>query len=164
MRITTWNARAATRRLAALVFTASAGGVLLGMIARAAPSAAERPDLSPETLRKAATHVVVGKVAQVWTREESKHRFDFIRYVAEIAVEEVEKGEGLAPGQLVYARYWEKSWGGGGPPPDDAYGHRGLPSPGDRVRVHLACDAHDGFEQTADHGFNVIGPNGFAEP
>ncbi len=124
----------------------------------------EKPDMSPEALRSAATHVVVGDVKQIWTRAESSASWDTTRYVAEIAVREVEKGEGLDPGGLVYARYWHREWDGWGAPPADTNGHRGLPKPGERVRVYLARDAHDGFGDTQDHGFNVIGANGFAKP
>ena len=124
----------------------------------------EKPDLSPEQLRETATHVVLGEVQQIWTREESSANWDVTHSVAEIAVETVEKGDGLQPGELVYARYWQKRWDGWGTPPADTSGHRGLPEQGERVRVYLARDAHDGFGKTSDHGFNVIGPNGFARP
>jgi hypothetical protein len=32
------------------------------------------------------------------------------------------------------------------------------------VRAYLARDGYDGFGKTEDHGFNVIGANGFAKP
>lgn len=124
----------------------------------------EKADLSPEALAKTATHIVVGKVEQIWTRVEDAGPWETTRYVAEVRVEKVEKGEGLAPGALVYARYWTRRWDGFGPQPADTNGHRGLPSAGDRVRVYLAKDAYDGFGKSADGGFNVIGANGFAKP
>jgi hypothetical protein len=124
----------------------------------------EKPDMSPEKLRELATHVVVGDVVQIWTREESKGFWDFTHYVAEIAVGEVEKGKGVQAGELLYARYWTKQWDGPGPPPADTNGHRGLPKSGERARVYLARDGYDGFGTTNDHGFNVIGANGFERP
>lgn len=143
----------------ALVLVGAAG-------AASAPSPAplEKADLSPDQLLRISTHVIVGEVKQVWTREESGFNWDWTRYVAEIAVESVEKGEGIAAGGLVYVRYWTKRWDGFGAPPPDTNGHRGLPSPGDRVRAHLARGAYDGFGKTDDGGFNVIGANGFSKP
>ena len=143
-------------------------GLLLALLASlgSSPAAApEKPDLSPERLLAAATHVVVGKVEQAWTRKESRGSWDVTHFVAEIRVESVEKGEGLAAGGLVYARYWTKRWDAFfTPQPPDTNGHRGLPEVGDRVRVYLARNASDGFGTTGDGGYNVIGPNGFARP
>lgn len=126
--------------------------------------APEKPDLSPEALAKIATHVVVGEVRQIWSREERSGGWKTERFVAEVAVERAEKGDGVEPGQLVYARYWHRRWTLPGQGPTDTNGHRGLPEAGQRVRVYLARNAYDGFGRTDDHGFNVIGANGFAKP
>ena len=72
----------------------------------------------------------------------------------------VEKGEGLATGGLVYARYWTRRFAGRMPPPS-TNGHRGIPEEGNRMRIYLARNAYDGFGETKDGGFNVIGANGF---
>jgi hypothetical protein len=153
------SGRAATRAILL------AAGSLLVATAAAWGWRPEKVDLSPEQLRTTATHVVVGKVLQVWTRDEESGNWDWTRYVAEVQVEAVEKGDGLVAGQLVYVRYWTKEWDGlFGAPPPDTNGHRGLPSVGARSRIHLARDAYDGFGTTKDGGFNVIGANGFAAP
>jgi hypothetical protein len=143
----------------ALALVGAAGAALAP-----APAPREKADLSPDQLLEISTHVIVGEVKQVWTREESSFNWDWTRHVAEIAVEGVEKGEGLAAGELVYVRYWTKRWDGFGAPPPDTNGHRGLPKAGERVRAYLARDAYDGFGKSDDGGFNVIGANGFAKP
>lgn len=135
----------------------------LATVVGAAPSGPEKPDMPPDALAKTATHVVVGKVEQIWSRVEDKDSWETTRYVAEIRVEKAEKGDGLAAGELVYARYWHRVWDGFGQMPTDTVGHRGLPEPGQRVRVYLARDAYDGFGEAKDGGFNVIGANGFAK-
>lgn len=143
----------------------TAGALLAVVSALAYAWRPEKADRSPQQLRESATHVVVGKVLQVWTRAEESGSWDYTRYVAEVQIEAVEKGEGLAPGQLVYVRYWTKEWDGFfGAPPPDTNGHRGLPAVGVRSRMHLARNAYDGFGDTRDGGFNVIGANGFAAP
>ncbi len=157
--------RAVSGRVA-LRATALTAGALLAVVAAVAWAwRPEKANLSPEQLRTTATHVVIGKVEQVWTRAEESGSWDWTRYVAEVRVEAVEKGDGLVPGQLVYVRYWTKQWDSFfGTPPPDTNGHRGLPAVGTRSRIHLAKDAYDGFGTTKDGGFNVIGANGFATP
>jgi hypothetical protein len=121
----------------------------------------EKPDLSPAKLRELATHVVVGEVKQIWTRSEKANGWSTTHSVAEISVTTVEKGSELAAGSLVYARYWQRTWVGPSDPPADTTGHRYLPSVGETRRVFLARDAYDGFGETRDGGFNVLGANGF---
>ena len=74
----------------------------------------------------------------------------------------MEKGDGVEPEELVYARYWRRQWVGPGQMPTSTTGHRGLPARGDKIRVYLAQNAYDGFSRdNNDGGFNVIGANGF---
>jgi len=144
---------------------ACVGGLVLSIaVAAAARPAPEKADLSPEDLMKTATHVVVGEVRQIWTRVEEDGSWDVTHGIAEIAVDSLEKGEGIAAGALVYARYWTREWDGWSPMPPSTTGHRGLPKPGARTRVYLASNAYDGFGESKDGGFNVIGANGFAKP
>ena len=87
-------------------------------------------------------------------------------YVAEVKVQNVEKGEGLKAGDLVYVRYWRKAWSPPKdnpdmPPPTGASGHWNLPKEGDVLRVYLTRNSHDGYDKNDDGGFNVVGPNGF---
>jgi hypothetical protein len=66
----------------------------LAAITLATGSFAER---APED-RKKATHVAVGTVQGVYVREEQGTR----HYIVEVAVEKVEKGDGLKPGESWY--------------------------------------------------------------
>ena len=68
---------------------------IAALLALASGSLAER---APED-RSQATHVVVGTVDGVYVRD----RGEFHDYVVEIAVEKVEKGDALKPGQTLYA-------------------------------------------------------------
>jgi len=121
----------------------------------------EKVDMSPEQLRKTATHVITGKVLTISERSETADDWKYTRYVAEIQISTIEKGQGLKTGDLVYARYWRRAWQGKRPPPPSTAGHRGLPNVGEMIRVYLARNAYDGFGDTNDGGFNVIGANGF---
>ena len=134
---------------------------LLAALGAPALTRAEKVPLSPEELRTTATHVVVGQVTAVYTRAETSGDWQYTHYVAEVRVTDVEKGEGLKKGEPVYARYWQRRWISPAKQPPSTNGHWGLPNQGDRIRVYLARNAYDGFGNTADGGFNVIGANGF---
>lgn len=128
----------------------------------AIPLRAEKVDMSSEELRDTATHVITGKVIAVYERTETEGDWKYTKYVAEIRVEECEKGNTIKKGDLVYARYWHRAWIAKRQQPPDTNGHRGLPSDGEYVRVYLARNAYDGFTfDNKDGGFNVIGANGF---
>jgi len=125
------------------------------------PLRAEKIDMSPEELRKTATHVITGQVTAVYQRTETASDWKYTKYVAEVRVEKCEKGDGLKKGDLVYARYWRRAWIGKGQVPPSTSGHRGLPSDGESLRIYLAQNAYDGFGlENKDGGFNVIGANG----
>jgi hypothetical protein len=125
---------------------------------------AEKVSMSPSELRQTATHVIVGKVLAVYERTATQGDWRYTHYVAETQVLTSEKGSGLRKGDLVYARYWRRSWNGKGRQPPSTSGHRGLPKSGDTIRIYMARNAYDGFtEQNSDGGFNVIGANGFEQ-
>jgi hypothetical protein len=58
--------------------------------------------------RRQATHVVVGKVEGVYVRKAA----GTLHYVVEIAIEKIEKGDGLKVGEMVYVRcyQWDPDW------------------------------------------------------
>lgn len=123
---------------------------------------AEKAPLSPEELRSTATHVVTGQVTAIYSRNEDAGDWRYTKYVAEIRVGECEKGEGIKKGELIYVRYWHRSWIGKGEIPPSTVGHSGLPRSSDQVRVYAARNAYDGFTfDNKDGGLNVIGGNGF---
>jgi hypothetical protein len=129
------------------------------------PVRAEKANLSPKELRETATHVAAGQVVAIYERTETKENWKYVRYVAELRVEASEKGDGVAKGDLLYVRYWTRSWAGPGVMPPSTNGHRGLPNAGETIRVYLARNAYDGFsKENTDGGFNVIGANGFEKP
>jgi hypothetical protein len=136
--------------------------VALAVVAVVSSSvAAEKVDMSKERLASTATHVVVAKVAAVYTRTVREEGWKVTHHVAEVRVEAVEKGEGIATSDPLYVRYWTREWLGKGMPVSTS-GHRGIPQEGARVRIYLAKNAYDGFAtENKDGGFNVIGANGF---
>jgi hypothetical protein len=139
----------------ALAVVVLVGGTLVAALR------AEKVPLSSEELRELATHVVVGHVQQVFTRSEKQGPWQYTRYLAELRVTKIEKGQGPAPEEMLYVRYWQRDWKGQGQPPPGTIGHRGLPMPGQDLRIYLARKAYDGFGENQDGGYNVIGANGF---
>lgn len=124
----------------------------------------EIPNKPPERLLAMATHVVVGDVVRVYSVSEKDDGWNVRRYVAELRVSTTEKGEALPTDEPVFVRWFTRSWRSG-PPPASSSGHHGwTPEAGDRVRVYLAQNAHDGFHhKDFDGGLNVLVPNGFEE-
>ncbi|QDV25857.1 hypothetical protein [Aureliella helgolandensis] len=123
---------------------------------------AEKIDMSPSQLQSTATDTVIADVVAIYDREETVGDWRYTRYVAEISIDAVDKGESLRKGQLAYVRYWNRKWIGAGQIPPSTSGHRGLPSTGDTVRIYLSRNSYDGFtKDNNDGGYNVIGANGF---
>jgi hypothetical protein len=107
--------------------------------------AAALADRAPEE-RAAATHVVLGRVAQVYFQEGARGANQ--DYVVEMAIEKVERGEGLKAADTIYVSCYRPN-----PRPPDlkklsererrAYlftvdgGHNPPPKKGDRVRVFI---------------------------
>jgi hypothetical protein len=114
------------------------------------------PGLKPDQLKEKATYIVVGKVTGIYSSASPRGDKVLTTSVAQIEVEDLEKGNGLNPGDLVYARYYKWGWAGKGPPvPGSTDGHFHVPRGGDRVRVYL----EQNFK--TDRGYNVLFPNGF---
>jgi hypothetical protein len=141
----------------AFLTLAAAGCLALGL--RAAV-----PEASPEKLRREATHIVVGRVVRVYSAPEravGKQRM--VRLVAEVTVQEVEKGESVRPGDTIFARYWRAEWLGTPEeaPPDATTSIAPAPRAGDRVRAYLGLDRENGLGKDSGRGLNVLFPNGF---
>lgn len=157
---------------------------LLPLTVFASP-APEKAAMSVSALEKTATHVIDGEVQRVYKTEEREGNFRYQRYVAEVLVQAVMKApavggpgadesEGAAPttmdtslvGELVYVRWFSRSWIGRDAPATGS-GHYGwAPKKGERARAYLARNAYDGWnsaEENSDGGYNVIPPNGFSK-
>ena len=123
-------------------------GLLIGQALRA-----ERVDQTVKQLGSAASDVVVARIVTVEVSPERDGDWLYDRHVLTGTVESVEKG-GLAVGAPVTVRAWRRAWQGGGDPPPASYGIRGIPAPGDVVRVYGV--------RRADGSIDVVEPNGFA--
>jgi len=127
----------------------------------ASPALAAKANVGTAGLRRTATHVIVGTVLRIYAYPQTTKDRKIMDYVAEIRIKDIEKGEGLKNGDLVYARYWSSGWLQGATPVPSDSGHRGIPREGETLRVYLARNACDGYGRNQDGGFNVIGPDGF---
>ncbi len=112
-------------------------------------------------LEKAATHVVVGKVGSISSTTNLDAQYATTTYTAQIAINRVEKGEGLKPGDVVEVRYLTRGWlGSGSPPPFDS-GHSPRPKENDAVRAYLVNQGYNGAGYTTDGRYDVYYKNGF---
>jgi hypothetical protein len=113
-------------------------------------------------LQRDATHIVVGNVLASTSKTERVKEFEVTHLVAEIAVNRIEKGEGVKPGEKVHVRYWAQGWAGKGTPlPGMSEHYSSTPKNGDVVRVYLVNKGYNGAGQTTDSGFDVYFKNGF---
>lgn len=111
---------------------------------------AEVPLLTPDVLQRDAKHIVTGKVQRVYTTEKQvdKSYVDTL-YAVEVVVSAVEKGEGIAADQVIFAKAWQmkkRARGWAGPSGQDF-----IPKPGQVVKLYL----------TGDNGsYDALSPNG----
>ncbi len=118
----------------------------------ATASLAAVPDQNPEQLRKNATHIVTGKVTAIYARERLEKNFRDTDGVVEVAVAGIEKGDGVEPGDAVYARFQTRRWVGKGPPTQTFGSGHAVPKQDAEVRVYLRRKAG---------GYDALLPNGF---
>jgi hypothetical protein len=112
--------------------------VVLAAGTLATGSLAER---APED-RQQATHVVIGRVEGVYVRKDERT----LHYIVEIAIEKVEKGAGLKPGEAFYVGcyLWDPDWLKGKKLSEkeqralalEGPAYDGVPKEGQRVRVY----------------------------
>ena len=113
---------------------------------------ASKIDSTPEQLKKEATHIVVGKVTEIFSSTAKGKDFAITRFVAQIQIEKLEKGTGLKPGKLVYARYSDMKWLGKTPPPVGAVQSTWPPKRGPHAGTwdkHPSCRGYDKAVPTA---------------
>lgn len=120
---------------------------------------ADRPPLSAEALKEEATHIVVGLVDARFSRPRvtsaiGKGTLED-HFAFEISIQKAEKGEGLKPGELVYARAFQVKQPGE-PNATGSGGHHPLPEPGDYVRVYLQKDKKGGYDVVYANGFEIL--------
>ena len=88
--------------------------------------------MRPVEKREDADIVVSGRVLAVYARESEGYR----EYIVEIQVEQVEKGAGVAPGDIFRAYCYQRKEGKGGLQFDTA-GHTKVPKEGERVKAYV---------------------------
>lgn len=110
----------------------------------------EVPIMPKEVLQNRATHIVTGEVRKIYTHEKKGEKWHRTEGVVEIAVSEVEKGEGIKPEDLVYAKFWTQWWIGTGTMPTGSNGHSFRK---DLVHVRVYLERKNG-------GYGILLPNG----
>ena len=126
----------------------------------ACPAPAEKAPYSTEQLESTATHIVVGKVQAIYTCTEREGNYEYVRKVAEVKIDKLEKGKG--PSGVICVRYFDRHWKGKGLAPPGGGSYWPQPKKGGTYRFYLARNAYDGWsrEGTKDGGYNVVYVNG----
>ncbi|MDH3585410.1 MAG: hypothetical protein OER86_14500 [Phycisphaerae bacterium] len=95
-------------------------GLLVCFVAVMWASGAVAPR-GPERMKKDASHVVVGKIRDVYVHQETVKEFGGSEtrttYLSMLKIESVEKGAGVAKDEVAYMKTWEHKWNGPGTPP-----------------------------------------------
>lgn len=128
--------------------------VCLLVVAFVATVHAEIAPKSKEQLQSGSTDIAIGTVKMIYTEETKDEQWHKTVGVIEIAVSKLEKGDKLALGDSVYARFWTQHWIGKGNPPPSGSGHH-LPKKGDEVRVYLERK-NGGYDALLPNGLEVI--------
>jgi hypothetical protein len=119
--------------------------------ASAAAAYAAVPPLGLDELNEQATHVVTGKVLHVYTTQaERGEGMTDTLYVLELELGRLDKGEGPAAGEVLYALTWQPA-----ERPEGWTGHQGqdgLPAVGQNVQLFLRRGPQGRYE--------VLTPNG----
>jgi hypothetical protein len=129
--------------------------VALGWFAVTAVVLGEVPLLGKASLQKA-PEIVVGKVMKIYERDPAASGFRRVDFVAELQVVDVEKGDEVKAGDVVYVHYWNQlgKW------PPGVVGSRGHDSQSlkedAKVRVHLRLDKQGRREILLPNGAEAI--------
>jgi hypothetical protein len=86
----------------------------------------------PVEQKARATHVVVGKVERVFTRDTKSYR----EFIIELHISEVLKGRDLTLGHTLYVFCYQRKAGAGGLSADSS-GHASVPREGEQVKVFV---------------------------
>jgi hypothetical protein len=115
---------------------------------------AEAPLLSSAELQDLADHVVAGKVHNVYQSEKIIDKgYTNTLYAVEVSVAGSEKGEGIAAGQIIYAKAWRmklrpEGWAG-------PSGQSVIPKPGHEVKLYLTGDAGN-YDALSPNGIDIV--------
>jgi hypothetical protein len=138
--------------------------VIAAVFAMCSSLRAERAPLSAERKDQESTHIVTGEVLGVYRRDASSNLYGtgtvIEQMIVEISVSNVEKGNGIAPNDIIYARCWKLKRTGDVPLSPGPGGHFEIPEAGAHVRVFLAKGQYSPTGQD-DRGYAVLYPNGF---
>ncbi len=113
-------------------------------------SQAEVPLLTPAELQEQSSHIIVGKVNAVYTFVSEDEEWRHTSSVAEVSVEEIKKGKGLADRKVIYVHFWNQRWIGKGLVPPYSGGHY-CPAAGTKVTL---------FMEERESRFHILLPNG----
>jgi hypothetical protein len=119
------------------------------VLAAASIGLAEIAPKSPAELDKAKV-IVVGKINGTFKETTRSTEWENSRGVVEIEVEKVERGEGIKPGDIVFARFWNRSWIKDNNPPPSGSGHY-LHDNNTKVRAYL---------EPGKGAYEILLPNG----
>jgi hypothetical protein len=121
----------------------------VALVAAASLTRGEIAPRSPDELAKAKT-IVVGKINAAYRETTRSAEWEDHHGVVEIAVESVERGEGVKPGDIIFARFWNRYWIGKKDPPPYGTGHH-LHDKGSTIRAHL---------EPGKGAYEILLPNG----
>ena len=135
---------------------------IAGLILMEASSLAAVAPLSPENLRKEASHIITGRVLEVKSSiEKSKverafglHRDRVFSITLQVAA--VSKGKGVKQGEKVVVTAWRPATRI--PPMPGPQGHSPIPEKGQVVTVHVASRKGASFVPFMPNGIRIEGP------
>ena len=135
---------------------------IAGLIVMEGSSLAAVAPLSPENLRKEASHIITGRVLEVKSSiEKSKveRAFGLHRdrvFTITLQASEVSKGKGVKLGEKVVVTAWRPATRI--PPMPGPQGHSPIPEKGQVVTVHVASRKGASFVPFMPNGIRIEGP------
>ena len=135
---------------------------IAGLIVMEASSLAAVAPLSPENLRKEASHIITGKVLEVKSsieKSQVERGFGLHRdrvFTITLQASEVSKGKGVTPGEKVIVTAWQPATRI--PPLPGPQGHSPVPEKGQVVTVHVVSRKGASFVPFMPNGIRIEGP------
>lgn len=137
--------------------------MIAGLIVMEASSLAAVAPLSPENLRKEASHIITGKVLEVKSsieKSQVERGFGLHRdrvFIITLQASEVSKGKGVKLGQKVVVTAWRPATRI--PPMPGPQGHSPIPEKGQVVTVHVVSRKGASFVPFMPNGIRIENPN-----